>query len=80
MTSVIYGGVMESVQFTTKIKNGKIEIPEAYRGRFGDRVRVILLSADQRSGVSTAIDELIENPLKVPGFKPLSREEAHERS
>jgi hypothetical protein len=47
---------MVAIEFQTTIKNGIIEIPEVYRGRLQQQVRVILLGeevatakADQRS-------------------------------
>ena len=70
---------MYAVEFQAQIKNGTIEIPEAYRSRFKERVRVILL-AEEESTTVTLIDRLLRYPVKVPGFKPLTREEMHERS
>jgi hypothetical protein len=35
-----------AIEFETTIKNGIIEIPEAYRGRIQQRVRVILLGEE----------------------------------
>ena len=35
---------MYAVEFQAKIKDGTIEIPEVYRHRFKERVRVILLA------------------------------------
>jgi hypothetical protein len=70
---------MYAVEFQAQINNGTIEIPEAYRSRFKERVRVILL-AEEESTTVTLIDQLLQHPVKVPGFKPLTREEMHERS
>jgi hypothetical protein len=70
---------MYAVEFQAQIKNGTIEIPEAYRSHFKERVRVILL-AEEESPTITLIDQLLQHPLKVPGFKPLTREEMYERS
>jgi hypothetical protein len=69
---------MYAVEFQTKVKNGTIEIPEAYRDRFKERVRVILL-AEEESGAMNLIDQLLQHPVKVAGFKPLAREEVYER-
>ena len=70
---------MYAVEFQAQINNGTIEIPEAYRSRFKERVRVILL-AEEESPTVTLIDQLLQHPIKVPGFTPLTREEMHERS
>jgi hypothetical protein len=70
---------MYAVEFQAQIKNGTIEIPEVYRNRFKERVRVILL-AEEESTTVTLIDQLLQHPLKMAGFKPLTREEMYERS
>jgi hypothetical protein len=69
---------MYAVEFQAKIKDGTIEIPEIYRNRFKERVRVILL-AEGESTAETFIDKLLQNPLKVAGFKPIAREAIYER-
>lgn len=70
---------MYAVEFQAQIKNGTIEFPEVYRSHFKERVRVILL-AEEESPTMTLIDQLLQHPLKVSGFKPLTREEIYERS
>ena len=70
---------MYAVEFQAKTKNGAIEIPEIYRNRFKERVRVILL-AKEESTSETFIDQLLQQPSKVAGFKPLAREAICERS
>ena len=69
---------MYAVEFQTRIRNGIIEIPEEFRDRFREYVRVILLAEEKRSTADT-IDRLIEDPLRIENFAPLTREEAHER-
>ena len=69
---------MYAVEFQTKVKNGIIEIPEVYRDRFKERVRVILL-AEEVSTTLNLIDQLLQHPVKVAGFQPLTREEMYER-
>ena len=69
---------MYAVEFQTTVKNGTIEIPEVYRDRFKERVRVILL-AEEESGAMNLIDQLLQHQVKVAGFKPLAREEMYER-
>lgn len=53
---------MYAVEFQAKIKNGPIEIPEVYRKRFKERVRVILL-AEEESTTLNLIDQLLQHPL-----------------
>jgi hypothetical protein len=55
---------MDAVEFQAQIKNGTIEIPEAYRSRFKERVRVILL-AEEESPTVTLIDQLLQHPIKM---------------
>ena len=69
---------MEAVEFQTKVKDGFIEIPEVYRNRFKDRVRVIVIADEQNLGVDL-IKQLLENPLNVVGFRPLTRAEIYEQ-
>ncbi len=69
---------MYAVEFQAKVKNGTIQIPEQYRDRFKERVRVILL-AEEESPHPDLIAQLLEHPVKVTGFTPLTREEMYER-
>ena len=69
---------MYAVEFQAKIKHGTIEIPELYRNRFKDRVRVILF-AEEESATGAFIDQLLQHPLKVAGFKPPAREAIYKR-
>lgn len=71
---------MYAVEFKAKIHDGIIEIPAEHRNRFQEQVRVILL-ADERSTKAkfSLIDQLLQKPLAVADFKPLSRDEIHER-
>ena len=69
---------MYAVEFHTTIKDGTIEIPEVYRHHFQERVRVILLAEEDRT-TANLIDQLLQHPLKVAGFKPFTRDEMYER-
>ncbi len=71
---------METVQFKTRIKNGVIEIPKKYQEKFKDNVRVILVAESSRTKAADYLDELMAHPLKVTGFRPLTRDEAHARN
>jgi hypothetical protein len=69
---------MEAIEFKAKIKNGLIRIPDKFRQRTGDTVRVIILS-EQKSGQTDIIDKLLLHPVKSKQFSPLLREEIYER-
>ena len=70
---------MYAVEFQAQIKNGTIEIPEVYRSRLKERVRVILLTEEENT-TENLIDQLLQHPIKLAEFKPLAREEIYERS
>ena len=70
---------MYAVEFQAKVKNGTIEIPARYRDKFKQMVRVIVL-AETGEKTSDMIDQLLETPLRVEDFKPLTREEIYARS
>ena len=69
---------MYAIEFRTKIKNGIIEVPKEYRNRLKDNVKVILLSEEEEI-ISNMIEMLMDSPLKVENFTPLTREEIYER-
>ena len=71
---------MVAVEFSTRIKDGMIEVPEAHRERFRDTVRVILLADEETPENGDMIEHMLANPIKLPGFTPLGREDAHERA
>lgn len=81
---------MYAIEFHAKIKNGLIEVPKEYRDQLGDdggdeKVRVIVLADDLETVTYDAagtdmIEKLLTNPLQVPDFNPLSRDDVHERS
>ncbi len=70
---------MHAVEFQTTITDGTIEIPHSLRSQIGARVRVIVLTEEHQNRAKNAIDDLLCDPVKVPGFQPLMREEAHAR-
>jgi hypothetical protein len=70
---------MYAVEFQEKIKDGSIEIPEIYRHRFKEHVRVILLTEEESTSVNL-VDQLLQHPLQVAGFKPFTRDEMYEHS
>lgn len=79
---------MVAIEFQVKIKDGVIEIPPEYQEQLrresgNAEVRVIVMAGDQPAMSADANDligRLLKNPLPVPHFVPLSREEAHRRN
>ncbi len=71
---------MYAIEFRTRIKNGVIEIPEKFRRKLKDNVKVILLTEYMTDTSSDIIEELLESPLKITDFKPYKREEIYDRS
>lgn len=71
---------MFAVEFQANIKNGVIEIPDEYKQEFdeGNSVKVLIMKK-QRNSATGIIARLTSNPVKVKGFTPLTRDEAHER-
>jgi hypothetical protein len=70
---------MHAVEFRTTVSNGTIEIPPEHRGELSGLVKVRVEPVDSPAGVRNLIDELIARPVRRPGFRPLTREEAHAR-
>ncbi len=68
---------MYAVEFSAKVSNGNIEIPEEFRDKLTGSVRVIILTQDKRTKADM-IDRLLENPIRLEGFEPLTREEIYE--
>jgi len=69
---------MEVIEFKTKIKDGKIQIPNKYKQKLSDTVKVIIF-ADKKTDKNDIIDELLANPIKMDNFLPLSRDEIYDR-
>jgi hypothetical protein len=69
---------MEAIEFKTKIKNGLIRIPDKFRQKNGDTVKVIILS-EQKVRQTDIIDKLLLTPVKSKQFSPLLREEIYDR-
>ena len=69
---------MEAIEFKSKIKNGIIQIPEKYKQKIGNTVKVIVIT-EKKAKQFDIIDELLANPIKLKDFSPFSREEIYER-
>ncbi|HXG83881.1 MAG TPA: hypothetical protein VNI84_07630 [Pyrinomonadaceae bacterium] len=73
---------MLTVEFETESKNGSIEIPEKYRGQLKGKLQVVISVKEAEKVEEEPYDiltELVENPLKSEGFKPLTRDEIYDR-
>ena len=68
---------MEAIEFKTKIKNGIIRIPDKFKQKNGNTVKVILIS-EKSPEQSNLIDDLLSNPVKINDFSPLSRDEIYD--
>jgi hypothetical protein len=69
---------MHALEFYATVRNGIIEIPREYLRNLTHRVRVILLVEEANAAVNF-IDELLMQPMRVKGFRPLTREEVYAR-
>ncbi|QTA91793.1 hypothetical protein [Desulfonema magnum] len=70
---------MYAVEFRTKVTDGIIQIPEKYRKKIKNNVRVILLAEDSADTTSDIIEDILESPLKLPDFRSFKREEIYDR-
>ena len=70
---------MLSVAFQTKVADGVIRIPAEYRRDFQNRVTVILLRDEPLASEDDIISELLEHPVSIAAFHPMSREEIYAR-
>jgi hypothetical protein len=70
---------MHAIEFNATIRNGVIEVPEPYKSRFTQPVRVLLLSTEETQPYTDTIERLLEHPLVADRFTPFTREQAHER-
>ncbi len=68
---------MFAIEFQATVKDGTIEIPRQYLGKITNRVRVILLVEETPQTTANFIDQLLAHPIRVEGFRPLSREEIY---
>ncbi|MBD2311896.1 hypothetical protein H6G20_09520 [Desertifilum sp. FACHB-1129] len=71
---------MSAVEFTARVRDGQIEVPEEYQEMLAGVERVkITVTSQKRTAAVGSIARLINNPIKLKTFVSLSREEAHER-
>ncbi len=70
---------MYAIEFQATVKDGIIEIPRKYLRNITNRVRVILLFEEASKTTENLIDQLLVHPVRVKGFRPLTREEIYAR-
>jgi hypothetical protein len=68
---------MYTIEFESHIENGLIKIPVESIKKLAGKVKVIIVQ-EQPENSTNYIDELLESPLKVDHFTPLTREEIYE--
>ena len=67
------------IKFQAKVNQGKIEIPKIYQDNLQMVEMVeIIIPEPQRNLRSGIISRLIEHPIEIQDFVPLSREEIYE--
>jgi len=71
---------MLAVEFLAQVRDGVIEIPAQYRDKVKEKVRVIILTEEEKGETTNLIEQLLQSPLDAPGFRPLSRDETHARA
>ena len=67
------------IKFQAKVNRGKIEIPKIYQDNLQmvEMVEIIIPEPQGNLG-SGIISRLIEHPIEIQDFVPLSREEIYE--
>lgn len=74
---------MSTVEFRATVKNGVIEIPDQYQQEVEamEVVEVFVKKAEkQKKKISGFLKQLIENPIEIKDFKPLTRDEIYDRN
>jgi phage pi2 protein 07 len=75
---------MNSIEFKASIQNGVIQIPKEYQQDLqdADAIEVVIQKIVKKKKISSTgiISRLIQKPILIANFNPLTREEAHERS
>jgi hypothetical protein len=75
---------MQAIEFETKIEDQSIPLPATTRLRTGSQVRVVLLFDSEFASSNHGLEDgpiksLMQNPKVIPGFRPLSRDDVHDR-
>ena len=69
---------MSKIKFTAKVNQGNIEIPQEYQGAIQEVETIeIIINRQTRSSNQTIIHRLLNNPIEIPNFVPLTINEVH---
>lgn len=72
---------MSFITFKAPIKDGMIEIPAKYKQALSGTDQVeVTISTRPHTAKTGLIAKLLESPIVVDDFVPLSREETHDRN
>jgi hypothetical protein len=63
-----------TIQFTAKVEQGKIIIPDEYISMVGDNLIEVIIKPKP----ARLMDRLAANPLTAVGWRDLSRDDIHE--
>jgi hypothetical protein len=66
-------------EFDAVLVDGRIDVPAEFAGKLTGRVHVVLRQVASPPEQLSAIAELLDNPIHLPGFERMTREEANER-
>jgi hypothetical protein len=72
---------MQAIEFETRLSQGTIPVPESLHLVDGRRVRVLLLLEEKEEHTVKSYDaiaDLLDNPMVLNDFQPLTREQAYE--
>ncbi len=67
------------IKFHAKVNQGKIEIPDYYQNKLKLAKTVEVTISETKTISSGIIRRLIEEPIQISGFTPLSKAEIYER-
>ncbi|MGK7952082.1 MAG: hypothetical protein AB4368_25680 [Xenococcaceae cyanobacterium] len=71
---------MSKIKFTAKVNQGNIEIPEEYQEAIQEVETIeIIVNRQAVSKHRGIIHYLLDHPIEMQNFTPLTRDEVHER-
>lgn len=70
---------MQTIGFQVTAENGTISIPEKFASELNEQTLYVTISVQKKSPAKSYLRELIDNPISLPKFKPLTRDEIYER-
>lgn len=69
---------MHAYEFDTILNHGKINIPEHFKSKDGQKVRVLILVEETNEEHSGGINHLLANPIDVIDATPITRDKLYE--